>query len=236
MKRENCEIFNDSDREGLFARVSEFISEIAERSIAARGVFLFGYSGGSSASFFEKFKFSSVSSAWHLFPVDERVECGEAETNYFAIRAAWKEADLCTFHVPKGSGSVEEIAEEFDAEVKQVFSVAKTDCFDFLLLGLGPDGHTASLFPNHPDFLQASNPQSTIIPVRNSPKPPPNRISMSPSCIKSARECAFVVCGSPEKAAVIGAVLRGDLGYPPAVVAPHAHWFLDHISAGDLMK
>ena len=85
MKRENCEIFNDSDREGLFARVSEFISEIAERSIAARGVFLFGYSGGSSASFFEKFKFSSVSSAWHLFPVDERVECGEAETNYFAI-------------------------------------------------------------------------------------------------------------------------------------------------------
>jgi 6-phosphogluconolactonase len=71
--------------------------------------------------------------------------------------------------------------------------------FDVVLLGLGPDGHCASLFPEHPGVYQDSQP---VIPVRNSPKPPPNRLSFTFSTLDAANEIWFVASGSGKADAV----------------------------------
>ena len=71
--------------------------------------------------------------------------------------------------------------------------------FDLVLLGVGPDGHCASLMPNHPGVYVEGE---TVIAVRNSPKPPPNRLSFSFDTLDRAAEIWFVVAGSGKAEAV----------------------------------
>lgn len=71
--------------------------------------------------------------------------------------------------------------------------------FDVVLLGVGPDGHCASLFPEHPSAYDESGP---VIAVRNSPKPPPLRISLSFSGLAAANEIWFVASGAGKAEAV----------------------------------
>jgi 6-phosphogluconolactonase len=71
--------------------------------------------------------------------------------------------------------------------------------FDLVLLGVGPDGHCASLMPNHPGVFVEGE---TVIAVRNSPKPPPNRLSFSFGTLDRAAEIWFVVAGAGKAEAV----------------------------------
>ncbi|MEO6703782.1 MAG: 6-phosphogluconolactonase [Jatrophihabitantaceae bacterium] len=71
--------------------------------------------------------------------------------------------------------------------------------FDVLLLGLGPDGHCASLFPEHPGVYDDSG---SVIAVRNSPKPPPNRLSLTFDGLAAANEIWFVAAGQGKAEAV----------------------------------
>ena len=71
--------------------------------------------------------------------------------------------------------------------------------FDLVLLGVGPDGHCASLMPNHPGVFVEGE---TVIAVRNSPKPPPNRLSFSFGTLDRAAEIWFVVAGGGKAEAV----------------------------------
>jgi len=64
------------------------------------------------------------------------------------------------------------------------------------LLGMGEDGHTASLFPDHPW------PDQPVIPVENAPKPPPQRVSLSPSSLRACRQMLVLVSGEGKEAAV----------------------------------
>jgi 6-phosphogluconolactonase len=70
--------------------------------------------------------------------------------------------------------------------------------FDLVLLGVGPDGHCASLFPDHPGVFETR----PVIAVRNSPKPPPNRLSFSFDTLDRAAEIWFVAAGSGKAEAV----------------------------------
>ncbi|CAJ0584175.1 unnamed protein product, partial [Mesorhabditis spiculigera] len=88
--------------------------------------------------------------------------------------------------------------------------------YDLLLLGMGPDGHTASLFPNSRMFKHQ---EAGVIAVDDSPKPPPKRITLSANAINNAKNVAFLITGE-EKAEVLKAVLDGDLRYPAAGVRP----------------
>ncbi|WIM98231.1 6-phosphogluconolactonase [Actinoplanes oblitus] len=76
--------------------------------------------------------------------------------------------------------------------------------FDVLMLGVGEDGHVASLFPGHPDATATG----TTAAVRNSPKPPPTRITLTMPTIRQAEEVWLVAAGA-DKAEPIGTVLRG---------------------------
>ena len=105
--------------------------------------------------------------------------------------------------------------------------------FDVLLLGIGPDGHVASLFPESPALYD----ERTVIPVRGAPKPPPSRLSLSMSAINSAREVWLIAAGEeksgPVRMALGGA---GSTQVPAAGVSGRARtrWLLDRAAASRL--
>jgi 6-phosphogluconolactonase len=105
--------------------------------------------------------------------------------------------------------------------------------FDICLLGLGPDGHVASLFPEHP----SSHAEGRVIAVRNSPKPPPERISLTLEAINRSAEVWFVVSGQDKADA---AALALQAAGPVQVPGAGAHgrrrtlWLIDHDAASRL--
>ncbi|HWC34343.1 MAG TPA: 6-phosphogluconolactonase [Mycobacteriales bacterium] len=105
--------------------------------------------------------------------------------------------------------------------------------FDILLLGLGPDGHVASLFPESPALYD----ERTVIPVRGAPKPPPLRLSLSTAAINSAREIWLIAAGE-EKAGAVQMALSGagPTAIPAAGVKGRAatRWLLDHAAASKI--
>lgn len=113
----------------------------------------------------------------------------------------------------------------------------RTPVLDVVLLGVGPDAHVASLFPGR------SGPSTTgasVLAVTDSPKPPPERLTLSLQALNSARQVWFVVAG-PEKAPAVSRVLterradRTDASRAPASAVAGtrvSRWFLDRGSAG----
>jgi 6-phosphogluconolactonase len=106
--------------------------------------------------------------------------------------------------------------------------------FDVVLLGVGPDGHCCSLFPEHPGVYDDS---AAVIPVRNSPKPPPLRLSLSFSGLNSANEIWVVVSGESKADAVAMALGGAGRVQVPSAGARGRHrtlWLVDADAASKL--
>ena len=105
--------------------------------------------------------------------------------------------------------------------------------FDVVHLGVGPDAHVCSLFPGHPAALLTGG---DVVPVRSSPKPPPERVSLTFDALHRSR-CVMAVAGGAGKAEAV----RAGLGMPDAVGAPAScarglttTWYLDDAAANGL--
>ena len=119
-------------------------------------------------------------------------------------------------------------------QAAEAYGAALADTvFDICLLGMGPDGHVASLFPEHP----SSYAEGDVIAVRASPKPPPERISLTLPVINRSREVWFLVSGSDKAAAAQMALLgAGPVQVPAAGVvgAERTLWLMDADAASRL--
>ena len=116
-----------------------------------------------------------------------------------------------------------------DAEVAAARYAAEVRLpFDVLMLGVGEDGHVASLFPEHP-VLNETGPTAA---VHNSPKPPPTRITLTMPTIQAADEVWLIAAG-PDKTDAVGAALNGDKTKPAAHAAgtSRTYWLLDQAAA-----
>ncbi|PPK96125.1 6-phosphogluconolactonase [Kineococcus xinjiangensis] len=103
--------------------------------------------------------------------------------------------------------------------------------FDVLLLGVGPDGHVASLFPGQ-EFVHEA--QRTVVGVPDSPKPPPARISLTLPAIGRARQVWLVAAGAEKAEAVAAGLAGADVGSIPAAGAAGREatlWLLDEAAA-----
>jgi 6-phosphogluconolactonase len=175
---------------------------------------------------------------------DERfLPDGHAERNATRARAALLDAvplDPKRRHVmPASTGMT---GDDADAAARAYADELAAACtpedhdgvptFDVLLLGVGPDGHVASLFPDHPGLYER---ERTVIGVHGSPKPPPTRISLTFRGINAAREIWLLASGA-EKAHAVGLALTqtGELAVPAAGVHGRSAtlWLLDRAAAG----
>ncbi len=142
-------------------------------------------------------------SRWWIYHGDERcLPVGDAERNSLAADQAWLErvplAPEQVFAIPAERGALA-AAEAYEPIVKAALP------FDLVLLGIGEDGHTASLFPG-----RALPDDRLVMPVHDSPKPPPDRVSLTPRAFSQSAQLLILVTGG----AKADAVRRWAEGHP----------------------
>jgi 6-phosphogluconolactonase len=133
----------------------------------------------------------------------------------------------------------QELADAYEQELVKVFankSAVKIPVFDLLLLGMGPDGHTCSLFPGHA-LLNETN--GWVAPVTDSPKPPPNRITLTLPVITHSHKIAFYAAGGEKKDILKTIMEDPDQGLPCSLVnvagGEKVFWFVDAAAAQDTL-
>lgn len=144
-------------------------------------------------------------------------------------------ADPARVHEVPSTGDADSVAAAATSYAETVRREGRGS-FDLLMLGMGPDGHVASLFPGFP---QLDVHDELAVPVTGSPKPPPERVSLTLAAMNRSEEVWFVVSGA-DKAEAVGRALAAE---PPDVhEIPAAGvrgevvttWFLDHDAASQL--
>ncbi len=207
----------------------------AAEASAARGIFTVAMSGGSLPKLIAPGLLAANIdwSSWRVFFADERcVPLDHPDSNYrLALELLFGPANLPAGHIfpinPALSPAA--AADDYQTKLRQVFGDALPR-FDLILLGMGEDGHTASLFPGH---LLLSETTRNVAPIFNSPKPPPERITLTLPVLNAARHVAFVAAGAG-KADVLPQVLAPGSALPAGLVQPASGqltWFVDEAAA-----
>jgi len=152
----------------------------------------------------------------HWYLGDERCyPAGHDDRNDVMLQKnLWSNIPETNIHKIPAELGVEEAAEVYRKLISTI------DYFDIAFLGLGEDGHTASLFPGN-EALQDTR---SVVPVYNSPKPPSERISLSIATLKKAN-CRIVLASGAEKSGVISRIKKGEL--LPINQLGDIIWFLD---------
>jgi 6-phosphogluconolactonase len=242
-----------ADLESWVTGVTDFITELATTALAERGRFTFAFSGGNtprpvyarlaSAVYRDRIDWSRV----QVFFGDERcVPPDDPRSNYYMARTV-----LCD-HVPIPAANVhrihgedppEQAAAEYAAELERTFGGdAKTggpppDGFDLVLLGMGDNGHTASLFPG----LAAVTESIHWVMAQYVEVVGMWRLTLTPVILNAANHVAFLVAGA-DKAEMLSKVLEGPyqpVVLPAQIITPthgELHWLVDAAAAAHLRR
>jgi len=211
----NWQIFPDAAI--LQAHAADEILTAARMALQERGRFLVVLAGGTTPNaVYRRLREADTDwSNWHIFFGDERcLSPDDPERNSKMAFDAW------LAHVPIPAKQIHTIPAEFGAEIaakKYCKTLAGIEEFDLVLLGLGEDGHTASLFPGH---ILDYQPPVSAIPVFHSPKPPAERVSMSATRLSQVRRVMFLVTGEGKRRAV--QLWRSGANLPAAAIMPNS--------------
>lgn len=234
--------------QGLMAAAARHVVHHARRAIQKRNVFTIALAGGSTPKrLYELLATSPFRTQvdWtdvRVFWGDERhVSPDHADSNYrVASETFLKHVPIPADHVhrvPSELPNAQTIAETYEAVIRENFHVpdAEIPRFDLILLGMGPDGHTASLFPGTPAV--AENRRLVVAPWVETFQS--HRITLTPVLINQARQVTFLIDGV-EKAETLAAVLEGPRqphALPAQLIRPHPgrlSWLLTQEAAGHL--
>uniref|UniRef100_A0AC35TNT8 6-phosphogluconolactonase n=1 Tax=Rhabditophanes sp. KR3021 TaxID=114890 RepID=A0AC35TNT8_9BILA len=157
----------------------------------------------------------------HIFMVDERIlPLDHPDSNMGSyMRLTPPEMHFCFMPIA-AYYDPNDVALEFSARFSQMpglmFNEKGFPIFDLLIMGLGPDGHFASLFPNHPVLNEE---QRWFAPVYDSPKPPPQRITLTIPVVNAAHKTMFFVIGA-DKVDILEDIFKKSVHYPPCLIVP----------------
>lgn len=216
---------------------------VLNAALAERGRAAFAVSGGGPP----KLLFGHLAQAnldWnriHVFFVDERCVPPDHEaSNFLLCRQHLLEPARVPFasvHRMKGEVHAPVAAAEYERDLRAFFGGDGVPRFDLILRGMGPDAHTASLFPGEP-LIHDRRGLVGYVEVENLYR---HRITLLPAVLLNARE-TFVLAGGAEKAEKIEQVFNGPrdvLAYPSQLDTPWASWvtwYLDDAAAAPLTK
>ena len=231
-----------SDKATLIARTREIILEKIESALKSKDICTIALSGGSTP----KPLYESLATCdlpWqkiHIFWGDERyVPADHVDSNQFMTRQVWLNRisipDANIHPMPTDGMSPEQDALTHEEELKSFFKVLPKEFppFDIIILGMGDDGHTASLFPNT-DVLKETK---KLVSVGNKSGQP--RLTFTVPLINQAKCVLFLVSGANKKE-VLGKVFASDEDsylYPARLIQPQGElrWLIDE-AAGELLK
>jgi len=233
--------------EDLCGKVTQEILGLSTQKITANNKFSIVLSGGStpkgiyqcmaSPSFRNKFRWEKI----HIFFGDERwVLPDDPRSNYRMVT----EALLSKINVPDQNihfiqtedCNLQTSALLYEKSISDFFQLKKGEfpAFDLVLLGIGQDGHTASLFPGNPSLLEKdrlaiSTSQAGI---------PEKRITLTLPAINHAQEIFFLISG-PDKADIVEKIMENKNSFPANEIKPiqgKLTWFLDKAAASNIEK
>ncbi len=206
---------------------------LAAKAVAERGRFFCSLSGGRTPlAGYRVLAAPEISSKveWgkvHVFWGDERcVPEGHPDRNdEAALDALLRRVPIPSDNIHRVPATEPDAAQRYESELLRVFSSTFKESslspsssgiprFDLILLGLGPDGHTASLFPGHPAVEEKTR---LVVRVDGAPKPPPARVTFTLPLLNAARHVAFLVTGK-DKNSALRRVLNGDPALPASRV------------------
>ena len=222
------------DREELRRVAAERIARKIQAAVQARGSCALALSGGTTPGpVYQELGSSDLAAKipWtqlEIYFADERaVPIDDPESNYRLVKET-----LLNLH-PEVLGQTYRMPADAPDPVPAAKRYARRlpDPLDLLVLGMGADGHTASLFPGSPALDEL---EERVVPVVG-PKPPPRRMTITPAVIRRARTIVMLAAG-PEKAPMVSRILGGvtDPKEVPAGLAVRALWIVDQAAAGSL--
>ncbi len=238
-------IITESEGISLARKGAAIFSRIAAESVELRGRFVVAISGGSTPrpmhrTLCEEPHLSTI--PWtrtHIFWVDERcVPVDDPVSNYGAARGDFLECvpiPETQAHPMPVDLSPDEGAAAYQKELVCFFQPKDMEIpvFDLIFLGIGTDGHTASLFPGQ----NVLNERERLIVSIKGGMPHVGRLTMTFPLINSSREVVFLVSGQ-DKAMILKALLEGPPGrFPAQMIQPvlgHLTWLLDREAASQL--
>jgi len=177
----------------------------------------------------------------HVFYVDERVvPLDDSDSNHKSCddvlfsKVPIPHDQIRTIN-PEFLDDLDELSDDYEKQLIREFAQkdsARFPVFDLILLGIGPDGHTGSLFPNH-ELLQEAD--RWVAWIEDSPKPPLKRITLTYPVINHAARVAFVATGEGKQDILQVALDQPELGLPASRVKPlypgQLYWFVDEAAA-----
>lgn len=207
-----------SDERVLQQAALEMITANAAQAIHERGQFHFVLAGGNTPRGIYHGLCAAQTdwSAWHIYFGDERcLPPLDPERNSRMAAELWLDSvsiPQAQLHIIRGELGA------FQATRMYAETLQAVREFDLVLLGLGEDGHTASLFPDH-EWGVAPGSRDTLA-VYDAPKPPPQRVSLSAARLSRARQVIFVVSGESKYKAVTD--WRAGKDIPARAIMPEA--------------
>jgi 6-phosphogluconolactonase len=199
------------DAEDASQLTAATITKMLEAAISARGEGHLACSGGNTPDRTYEILSDLLGNGdgVHLWLADERcVGPEDPQANSLLLQQTLK-LPGATLHRVKGELGPDAAAADYCEQLGDTQ-------LDVVLLGLGPDGHTASLFPGHPELDMTG---ARVIPVVNSPKPPPERVSLSLPTLSGVTDIVLLVTGAGKADAL--ALTLGEPGpQAPASLLP----------------
>ncbi|MDQ2888690.1 MAG: 6-phosphogluconolactonase [Chloroflexota bacterium] len=237
-----------SDADTLSQEAARYVVRVANEAIVTHGRFTLALAGGStpkklyalltSEPYRDQINWALVEVFWS----DERCVPPDSEdSNYhLAEEVLLSKVPIPASQIhrmPADAADRDAASLVYTEEIQRVFGTNGIPSFDLLQLGMGPEGHTASLFPHQASLKEL---RRLVMPV-DVPKPPPPRLTFTPPLLNAAVHVLFLVTGQ-DKADAVAAILEGENNpdeYPAQIIQPpegEVTWLLDSAAASKLHK
>jgi len=224
----------------LSGSLASFIVKVQNEAIDKKKKFTIALSGGSLPKLLKGLVDAEGVEweKWQVFFADERaVPLDHPDSNYLLCKNELfsKVSQLPSKNIHTIDTSLlddmEELSDEYEQQLIREFAQkdsARFPIFDLIMLGMGPDGHTCSLFPGHELLTEEDR---WVAPVEDSPKPPPKRITFTFPVLNHAVKVVFVAAGEGKQDALAQVLDKPEAGLPCSRVKPRSpgvvYWFVD---------